>query len=107
MSFIEQIDLRALVIEAYVPRGVSIGLSEQNSNHCVLSSLNGVTDHSSAIPETQKYIYNQDSWDSNGPRIPKVHDCFDNGIITYRHGVHPDAIPSGCYTIASEDCRRH
>ena len=32
---------------------------------------------------TQKYIYDQAVQDPNAPRVPRVYDCFDRGIITY------------------------
>jgi len=33
--------------------------------------------------ETQRYVYDTSSQNSNAPRIPKVHDRFYHGIIMY------------------------
>jgi len=91
-------DLRALVIEACA-RSVSIWLSEPNSNNFVTSEPYFIkwSDRPHHHAETQKYVYDHASQDSN---IPKVYDRFDHGIWYI-----PMLSPSGCYRLASEDCR--
>jgi len=85
MSITEQIDLQDLVIKACA-RSVSIWLSEPDSNNFVKAEPYFIKWGDRSLhhhAETQKFVYDQASQNLNAPRIPKVHDCFDHGIITY------------------------
>jgi hypothetical protein len=85
MSFIEQVDLRALIVKGCA-RSVSIWLSEPNANDFVILEPYFIKFGDPSLhyrAETQRYVYEQASQDSNAPRIPKVYDSFDHDTVTY------------------------
>jgi hypothetical protein len=80
MSFTEQ-GLRAFVIEACAKSVLS-----RYSNRFVVSEPYFIKWGDRSLhhhAETQNYVYDKASEDSNAPRIPKVYDCFDHDIHTY------------------------